>query len=151
MRIETTKDILQHSRKFHKLIAEYYHSLSKNSEKERVKLLLNYLEERENQIEKTLEEMELSLSSHVLNSWFSHSQCQSRLDELAKLVTEENPDIDKVIDQFIYMDNCLIKIYSKLVHSAENVDVQEFFDNLTKLEENHKKKILKNASQFQDI
>ena len=57
MRIETTKDILEHSRKFHKIIAEYYRKLSESSDKERVKLLLNSLEERESKIEETLEEL----------------------------------------------------------------------------------------------
>jgi len=151
MRIETTKDILKHFQKFHKIIAEYWHQLSIRSDKERVKLLLNYLEEREEQIEKTLAEIELSSSSNILNSWFSHSQCEVKLEELSVIINEENPTVEEVIDRFVLMDDCLIELYSKLVRSAENIDVQDFFENLSKLEENHKIKILKNLSQYEDF
>jgi hypothetical protein len=151
MRIETTKDILKHFQKFHKLIADYYHDLSQKADKERVKLLLNYLEEREIQIEKTLNGLENSISSNVLNSWFTHSNCKEKLENLSNLLSGDLPSVNQVIDQFLYMDNCLIDLYSKLVESAENVEVQEFFDNLSELEKNHKKKILLNASQYEDI
>ncbi|MFZ1291673.1 MAG: hypothetical protein WAR79_16375 [Melioribacteraceae bacterium] len=151
MRIETTKDILEHSKKFHQIIADYYRKLNLSEDKERVKLLLNYLEERETQIEKTISEIENSASSSVLNSWFTHSQCKSKLEVLSTLVYEEKVSVNELIDLFVYIDNCLIDLYTKLVDNAENVDVQDFFKSLSKLEENHKIKSLKNASQFEDI
>ncbi|MBK8946377.1 MAG: hypothetical protein IPM32_14070 [Ignavibacteriae bacterium] len=151
MRIETTRDILEHSKKFHQIIAQYYKQLRKIEEKERVKLLLNYLEERENQIEKTISEIENSASANVLNAWFSHSQCEKKLEVLATLVKEEKVTVDELIDLFVYVDNCLIDLYTKLVDNAENTDVQELFKNLSKMEENHKIKTLKNASQIEDI
>ncbi|MBK7106580.1 MAG: hypothetical protein IPH62_15005 [Ignavibacteriae bacterium] len=151
MRIETTRDILDHSKKFHQIIADYYRKLNQSEDKERVKLLLNYLEERETQIEKTISELENSASSNILNSWFPHSQCKTKLEVLSTLVSEEKISVDELIDLFVYLDNCLIELYTKLVDNAENVDVQEFFKSLSKLEENHKIKSLKSASQFEDI
>jgi hypothetical protein len=151
MRIETTKDILDHSRKFHKIIAEYYNKISEASDKERVKLLLNYLKERENQIEKTISELESSLSNGVLNSWFSYSQCKTNLDELTKLIKKDKTTIEEVIDMFVQIDNCLIDLYTKLCNSTKNSEVQDFFNNLIKLEEIHKIKSLKNVSQFEDF
>lgn len=151
MRIETTKDILDYSKKFHQIIAKYYKKLNQCEDKERVKLLLNYLEERELQIHKTIAEIENSTSSNILNSWFTHSQCKSKLEVLSNLVSEEKVTVDELIDLFVYLDNCLIDLYTKLVDRAENIDVQEFFKNLSKLEENHKIKSLKSASQFEDI
>lgn len=151
MRIETTRDILEHSKKFHQIIADYYRKLNLSEDKERVKLLLNYLEERETQIEKTISEIENSASSSVLNSWFTHSQCKSKLEVLSTLVYEEKVSVNELIDLFVYIDNCLIDLYTTLVDNAENVDVQDFFKSLSKLEENHKIKSLKNASQFEDI
>ena len=151
MRIETTKDILEHSRKFHKIIAEYYRKLSESSDKERVKLLLNYLEERESKIEETLEELEVTISPNVLNSWFSHSQCKNKLDELAQLVKKETTSVPEIIDIFVHLDDCLIDLYTKIVHNAENVEVQEFFKSLSKIQENHKLKSLLNAAQIDEI
>lgn len=151
MRIETTKDIIKHFRKFHRIIAAYWHNLSVKSEKERVKLLLNYLKEREDQIEKTLSEIENSSSNHILNSWFSHSHCEAKLEELSQIVNNENPTVDQVIERFLQMDNCLIELYSELVESAENIDVQDFLENLSTLEKNHRDKVIKNASQYEDF
>ncbi|MBK7979064.1 MAG: hypothetical protein IPK06_03440 [Ignavibacteriae bacterium] len=149
--METTKDILEHSRKFHQIIADYYKKLSQKEDKERIKLLLNYLEDREVEIEKTLTEIENSTSSNILNSWFPRSQCKSKLDVLSTLIDEQKVTIDEIIDLFVHLDNCLIDLYTKLVENAENIDVQEFFKSLTKLEEIHKIKTLKNASQLEDI
>lgn len=151
MRIETTKDIIKHFRKFHRIIAAYWHNLSVKSEKERVKLLLNYLKEREDQIEKTLSEIENSSSNHILNSWFSHSHCEAKLEELSQIVNNESPTVDEVIERFLQMDNCLIELYSELVESAENIDVQDFLENLSTLEKNHRDKVIKNASQYEDF
>ena len=151
MRMETTKDILDHSKKFHELLAEYYHRLSENSDKGRLKLLLNYLEEREEQINETLSNDEFEFSSKVLKFWFPHSKCESKFEEMQQMLTTNFITIDKVIDQFLAIDDCLIELYSEIAESTGNEEVKSFFQNLIKLEENHKIKTLKNASQITDF
>ncbi len=150
MSIETTKDVLDHSRKFHKIIADYYQKLSEKSEKERIKLLLNYLKDRESQIENTISDLETSLSKNILNSWFNFSPCQTNLNQLKKLIDREKT-VEEVIDLFVHIDNCLIDLYTKLSESSKSEEVKEFFNNLIKLEEIHKIKSLKNISQFEDF
>ncbi len=151
MRIETTKDVIVQSKKFHHLLADYYQSLSVNSDKARFKLLLDYLEERERTIEETLSDLELSLSPKVLNTWFSHSNCREKFIELSNLVLKGSPSIEYVIDEFVRIDNCLIELYSMFAERSNNADTRAFFSNLVKLEENHQIKALKNAAQVEDL
>ena len=87
----------------------------------------------------------------MLNSWFSHSQCKNKLDELTQLVKNETTSVAEIIDIFVHLDDCLIDLYTKIVHNAENVEVQEFFKSLSKIQENHKLKSLLNAAQIDEI
>ena len=151
MRIETTKDILDHSIEFHKLISEYYHGLIEKSKKERIILLLKYLEEREKQLEKVLIQIEESTPSNVLKTWFPHSQCKNKFEELKLVLQDNDVTIEKIVDHFLNFDNCLIEVYTKLMESSDSPEVKEFFESLKQLEVNHKIKILKNISQMDSI
>ncbi len=73
MRFEQTKDILEHTQQFYKLIADYYHLMSDQTHKPRIKMLLDYLSRHEKHLEKTLSEYEDSASEQVLNTWFQFS------------------------------------------------------------------------------
>ena len=151
MRLETTKDIIIHSKKFHKLLAEYYHHQVITLDKSRLKILLEYLEERENNLKNTFSEIELTTSTKILNSWFSNSECHEKFGELWVLIESGVLSTDGVIEQFLEIDDCLIRLYKSFAESAQITSVKEFFNNLVKLEENHQIKALKNAAQIDDL
>ena len=50
MRFEQTKDVLEHARSFHQRISDFYHDLSDQTGQQRLKLLLDYMAQREQEL-----------------------------------------------------------------------------------------------------
>mgnify|MGYP005725358349 CR=1 FL=1 len=151
MRFEKTKDILEHARHFHKLVSECYQQLSAGTEKQRLKLLLDYLAQHEKHLEEVLADYEETIPQNVLRTWFRLSPCQEKFDILKSLLKEQNPSIDEVIRNAVQLDDCLIDMYRKVAESAEVESVREVFKSLLDLEEHEKFKMVRDSLRLQDL
>ena len=68
MPYKKTRDILDRARTFHNNISERYRTLSVAAEKEKVKMLLDYLSRHEKNLAKSLEEYEEDASREILEN-----------------------------------------------------------------------------------
>lgn len=152
MRFEQTKDILEHAQQFYKLIADYYHSLSEQTQHPRLKMLLDYLSRHEEHLQETLAEFESGASEHVLNTWFKSSPCEEKLGQLRTMMLKaELTSVDEITDVAMKIDDCLIGMYKKLAETAEIAAVKDAFSNLVEMEEHEKIKSMRNILMMQDL
>lgn len=151
MRFEQAKTILNHMRDFHSTIAEYYHELSEHTEKERVKMLLKYLEEHEIHIVDVLADYTDYLPPSVSETWFNFSPCTAKLGELKSMIALEIPKVDDIIEFALRLDNCIIETYREIVNSAESDKVKELFENLLKLEEAERTRVVINTARLNEL
>lgn len=151
MRFEQAKTILNHMREFHSTIAEFYHDLSEHTDKERVKMLLKYLEEHEIHIVDVLVDYEEYLPETVSETWFNFSPCTAKLNELKSLIAIELPDVDEIIEFTMKLDNCIIETYREIVNGAESPKVKELFENLLKLEEAERTRVAVNTARLNEL
>lgn len=143
MRFEQTKDILEHARTFHKYIAEYYRQLKEKSNKERLKMFLDYFEEHERHLEETIADYEESLNEKLLKTWFKMSPCEDVFNKLQALLKKGEDSVDELIKHALQVDDCMINMYKTLAERAEVPKVKELFTDLIQLEENEKRKMVR--------
>lgn len=143
MRFEQTKDILEHAKSFHKYIAEYYHQLKEKSNKERLKMFLDYFEEHQKYLEETITAYSESLSEKLLKTWFQTSPCEEVFKKLQALLKAGEDSIDELIQLALEVDDCMINMYKTLAEGAEIKNVREIFNNLIQLVENEKRKTVR--------
>jgi len=151
MRIERTQDILEHARTFHRMIAEGYHRLGTHETGPRIRMLLDYLETHEKHLEETLVEYEIDAAPKVLKEWFRQSPCEMKFAELRTLLTRDTLTELEIIGLAVDLDDCMIDMYRHLAQHATSDDVRAMFQDLMVMEENEKRRMVRDAMRMQDM
>jgi rubrerythrin len=153
MAVETTKDVLDHAREFHTQLSEFYSLLSKKSEKQRVKLLLDYMSQHEKHLEETLTRYEEEVSEKILNTWFQFPPPKEVLTTCSKINIEEKQDltVDDVIEMAVKLDDCLIDLYKEMIKNSEIDEMREVFTSLMEMEKRQELELVRDAQEWKDL
>ncbi len=149
--VEQTRDVLHIAEKVHKDLSSIFEKLGKESDKIRIKILLDYLSEHEMFLEKCLVEYENSCSDKILNNWFKYGPEKKTITEIAEIDISPDSDIDDIVEKVLLIDDRLIEFYSEMKEQTNCSCVKEAFDNLVEMEKREKIKLVKNTARFQDI
>jgi len=153
MNFETTKDVLDHAREFHGQVSVYYRQLGKKVQKERVKMLLEYMSRHEKHLEENLARYEEDVSGRILNTWFQYPPPKDILKTVVSFTLEgkENLTVDEVIDLALRIDDCLIQLYKQMAAESECGDVREVFTNLLEMEKHREMDLVRDALHLKEI
>lgn len=153
MRIERCKDILDHARAFHRLIAQCYHRLGNNhaTQEGHLGMVLDYLETHEKHLEENLLGYEDQAAPKVLDHWFRLSPCEAKLDELKGILEKDRVSERDVIALAMEVDDCMIDMYKHVARNAEDEDVRTLFQALMTLEENERRRMARDMLYCHDL
>jgi rubrerythrin len=153
MAVETTKDVLDHAREFHTQLSDFYNLLSRKSEKQRVKLLLDYMSQHEKYLEETLARYEEEVSGKILNTWFQYPPPKEILDTCREVSITKTDDltVDDVIEMAVKLDQCLIDLYKEMIKNSETDEMREVFTNLMEMEKRQELELVRDAQEWKDL
>jgi hypothetical protein len=150
MRFEQTRDVLDHVRQFHLEISALYHRLSVQSDKERLKLLLDYMSQREKQLAHALSEFADETSQNVLDTWFQYTHDSDRL-RCPDFQMSEDTTVDDVMHFGLELAGCFTDLYREIAATADSEEIAAVFRNLLDSEEREKQKLARNAQLLNDL
>ena len=130
MSYEQVKDVLQQAKLFYKKTANFYEQLSRESDQERVKLLLNYMAKREKAFEQIVDRFHNESKQSIIQQWMQFTPPRTvtkALDELKKKPIES---VDELMQMATTMDDALIEYYRTLVNISRKPEVRDAFINL---------------------
>ncbi|MCB0262168.1 MAG: hypothetical protein KDE52_05400 [Calditrichaeota bacterium] len=130
MSYEQVKDVLQQAKLFYKKTANFYEQLSRESDQERVKLLLNYMAKREKAFEQIVDRFHNESKQSIIQQWMQFTPPRTvtkTLDELKKKPIES---VDELMQMATTMDDALIEYYRTLVNISRKPEVRDAFINL---------------------
>ena len=148
---ERTRDVLDRAYAFHKELSEHYARLSDKTDKQRLKLTLDYLSRHEQNMASCLEKYEEKALEKVLNTWFKYTPDLCCEVPLSEVTVDSSMTVDDLIRQAIKFDNLLVNLYKKMAEYSVSVDVKELFSELMKLEQNEEHQMVKNALELQTL
>lgn len=151
MAYETVKDVFDRVKKFHSLVSEYYHQLYSIADKERVKLLLDYMRRHEEKLEMCIKEYENEASKDVLGTWFKHTPASTYQECFRDSELNHDMSIDDVITVALRLDDCLINAFRRIVDSSESSKIKEIFRCLLNSAEKEKKKFVNEALELKEM
>lgn len=153
MSFETMKDVLDHARKFHREVSEFYGRLTQKKQKERVKILLDYMSRHEKHLEESLAQYEEGVSEKILNTWLQYPPPKETLDLCKKLSIEDNENltVEQVIELALKLDDCLVNLYRMMIESAETEEIKEVFANLLAMEKQEEINLVRDTLRFDGI
>jgi rubrerythrin len=149
---EQTRDILEHAQQFHRQVSEFYDQLSCQSEKERIKMLLDYMSRHEQNMAQTLAAFEHSAPRHLLNACFKVGlKFRPCCDVVKDLDISSDMSVDEVIQMGLEFDDCLIAVYRDRAENAPDEQVRGVFQNLVELAQKEKRQLARNAVRVLDF
>lgn len=151
MRIEQVKDILEHTRRFHELISDYYQDLSKHTDKERLRIILDYLAEHERHLENALAEYEKCAAKEILNVWLPYSPCQKHLVEFRLKLEAYDISPKEIAEKIIALDDCVINMYKELLSQTDSSEVKDVLHSILDFEEQEKRIAVRDLVWMEDV
>lgn len=152
MEIETLKDILNWTHKFHKHLSHCLAHCSDENTNERSKMLLKYLSDHEKALSKVIEDFLKSDNEHALNIWsyeyvkkqpiVQHVHCDAPFAAL---------DSVQIMDVIVDQHQQVIELYRYLARRADIPSAIEMLESLKSLEEHEIMRMVHSANRFEDM
>ncbi len=152
MRFEQTREILRHIHDFHQSLSHCYQGLEHKSDHERLKLLLDYMSEREGSLATALEAFLEEAEPEVLDTWFQFADEAVCLKLPCPVVNVRGDTaIDEVIALAKESHACLMKAYEEIIANSDTPRVREVFQNLLDEGERDWKALMRNTQLLSDL
>lgn len=134
-------DILNRAIEFHKMLVDFYSKIKKKSEKENVKVLVDYMARHEKILKEkliiiTAEQQKQLIETRVkYESEFATCRC------FENLKIDRKSGVDDVIEAGLQLNQCLINLYHHMVEIAPTQEIKTLFSSLEVMEIAEKKKL----------
>ena len=151
MRYTQVRNMLDQVRDFHQKLSEYYDQLSKDSDKQRIKMLLDHMSKHEHDLSEGLGAYEESATRNVMDTYVDCEHCNQILATCEQTPILPETDVDSVIKAAIDIDNCLLRFFREVADYAETERVRDVFRNLVDMEEAELRNLALSALQVTDI
>lgn len=151
MASETVRDIIDHVRAVHSQLSWFYQTLGDTAEKERLRMLLQYVSRHERNLEQALAKYQETASRSLMNTWFKTAQDNPVRTCLQNVVITADMSTDEVIRIVLAMDRCLVDTFSRIAETAPADDVKALFRDLVRMEERQDHKLMRDALELEDV
>jgi rubrerythrin len=148
---ERTRDVLEHARVFHKQLSELYHQLEGKAERERVRMLLDYLSRHEKHLDESLASYEEEASRMVLDTWFQYTPEADTSQLLAQIKLQPGMSVSDVVRVALRLDDYLVDLYRSMAEHSDIPEVREVFTNLLDMERQEKHQAARNALRLDEM
>ncbi len=130
---EQVKDVIKYSKTIHERLRKYYQSLNENDRPEREKMLLDYLIEKQVQIEEVLSRFEEVNEQSILDNWM---QFTPKVD-IHQLFDAPLPQAEISFEEIVQLadlySHTFVEFYKEAANESELPEVRMIFNNLANM------------------
>ena len=141
----TVQDVLDKSRRFHRQLMEFYNRLSRESDRERLRLLLDYMRRHEDRFTRELARYENEGQKRLLETWLQYGPDDQPLDLPPVHEIADDMSLDDIQAVALRFDAALAAFYADAARRVMSDDARELFHNLVQEHEADKATIRKNV------
>ena len=135
MAYQTIRDLVAHVRTLHRRLRDLVCEAETQADDERTALLLEFIDEHEAALERTIAAAEQKGGEAVLDTWLQFEQTS----ELDRAMRQSEPASSRsgyeIVDHVLRTENALIRLYELLQGSTSSSSVQTFFASLMEIED----------------
>lgn len=152
MQIETLKDVLHWTKKYHQQLSQCLsHCADKNTD-ERARMVLTYLSDHEESLTKIVNGFETTGNEQALNTWcyefvnkqpiVQHVHCDAPFSGL---------NAEQIVEVIVDQHQQIIELYRYLASRADIPSAQELLASLRSLEEHEMMRMVQSTNRFGDM
>ncbi len=146
-----TLDVLERVRAFRARLVDLYHRLAEEEKRERVRMLLGYMERHEERLEHCLSEYEKIAGSSVLRTWFKFVPEMASLNAESFARLETDADIAELTRVGIELDRGVLTLYRTMADNAVSPEVKELFTGLLSNAEREQALLARTSQELEQI
>ena len=141
MTFPQVKNILDRAIEFHQLLEDFYSKIEDISQKDSVKLLVNYMARHENVLKHQLSKITEEQSHQLKEVWVKYELEFATCRCLENLKIDKDSSVDDVVDAGLQLNQCLINLYHYMSEKSPTEEVGTLFSQLELMEIAEKKKL----------
>ena len=151
MRSEAINTIFDYLHFTHHRVKEIYQALEKEEEKERVRMLLDYLHKHEETLEVVLESYRKNVPAEAESMPFAVEPCSGKIEALRVMGRLKERTVDEILFKALDVDECLIALYEKLASESKNTDVRAVYKDMADRMRREKKIMVRDVGLLRDL
>ncbi|MBU0676501.1 MAG: hypothetical protein KJ626_00155 [Verrucomicrobia bacterium] len=148
---EQVKDILDEAKFFHDQLKGFYTALHDKVEKDKLKLILDYLCRHEDLMREMLDEFEEGAASAVLDTWYKYTPNVSIGSCIAEIKPKPDMTLDELMTIAVQLENCFLSLYKHAADRAPSAQVKEVFDRLYDESRTDRQKLVRDLTEMEDL
>lgn len=139
------KDVLAAAVDFHRDLKRFYNRLAEKADRERVKMVLDYMGRHEKDFESALAEMGSDSQDRLLETWMQYAPDDRGLEVPRAQEMGDEMMVDDVVEVALEMDEKLANFYAQAAKLAKMPEVKHLFGKLAEQQEDKRRKSNINA------
>ncbi|CAL1241656.1 hypothetical protein [Candidatus Methylocalor cossyra] len=148
---EQVKDVLDYGIELHHQLRALYDNLSQHSDQKRVQLVLDYLSRHERNRAAALSRFEQASQRGSLEVWLQFAPTREIEQRLADCAIRPDMTVEDVIRTALAFDDALIAIYREAAREADDTHARALFENLAEMEEQEKRRFIRDVGWLEDV
>ncbi len=148
MRFKPIKDFLAYIEECHLALANLYMRLSLEASDEKVKLLLDFMRNKEQLSYQHLHEYAQQAPSSILETWLDNIFDQSFPLKCQQMQLQTELSIEDVVTLVMSLDTQLIELLQNAAYSSPTIEAELALENLTNQEEEAMHRVIMASNEF---
>ena len=132
-------------------MAKLYERLGHEADSSRVKLLLDYLKQHQNEVAEHTKEYRDSASTGVLETWFKRLDYDDINAELQMVTISSSMDEYQVMDLALELDNKVLDLLQLALEQSEHQDTKSALEASLRAERIRQQRFVHNTLRMDDI
>jgi rubrerythrin len=141
MPYKQVRDILSRAVEFHGFLKDFYKGIEDMSEKDSVKLLVDYMARHEKSLQEFMEKISEAQDEKIKDEWVKYEPDFASCKCFDELKIDKTSGVDDVIDAGLNLNQCLIDLYHHMAEIGPTEEIKELFSSLETEEIAEKKKL----------
>ncbi len=151
MRFKKTRDILDRVRQFHQAVSDHCEQVSGDTNEKRLKLLLDYISEREQSLADALAVFTEQTPDSILDTWFQYTGDDAAIQRLLDSGLKPDMTPDDVLRLILQITDHFIALYGDMVAASETDEVRAVFQSLLDEDRKGKEQLARNFQMMADM
>ncbi len=141
MEYKQVKDVLQRAIDFHGLLKDFYKKIDDTTQKDTVKLLVDYMARHEKQMQDITSQISAEQEKRISEEWFKCEPEFATGNCFDRIKIDKDSSVDDVIDAGLQLNQCLINLFHHVAEVAPTKEIETLFRSLETGEIAEKKKL----------
>jgi hypothetical protein len=145
MAYETVRHVVDDARKFHKALEALYEKQSERTDRDRLRMILDFMGRHETALEKWTAETEAGMAPRILDMRLHFMPDIAECEDFGGTTLSEDISVQEAIRAALRFDDCLVAYYRQMAEGPVPPEVKRLFRVFLRTEQSEERAVIESA------